>query len=110
MAPAFIVKLPTMITHDLIQEGEHVNPTLAEITTAEDGPSLRNLRVLVVDDEPGAREVVSTTLARAQAEVRTAGGAGEALKVMDEWLQTYWWLTLECRGSMAMGYTSSTHA
>jgi PAS domain S-box-containing protein len=83
---SFIVKLPTMITHALIEEGEHVNPTLQEITTAEDGPSLKNLRVLVVDDEPDAREVVSTTLARAQAEVRTAGGAAEALKVMDEWL------------------------
>jgi PAS domain S-box-containing protein len=83
---SFIVRLPTMVTHGLFEEGEHVNPTLEEITTAEDGPSLKNLRVLVVDDEPDAREVVSTTLARAQAEVRTAGGAGEALKVMDEWL------------------------
>ena len=83
---SFIVRLPTIVTHGLFEEGEHVNPTLEEITTAEDGPSLKNLRVLVVDDEPDAREVVSTTLARAQAEVRTAGGAGEALKVMDEWL------------------------
>jgi CheY-like chemotaxis protein len=46
---------------------------------------LRNLRVLVVDDEEGAREVASAILTQAQAEVRTAASAVDALKVMDEW-------------------------
>jgi CheY-like chemotaxis protein len=44
-----------------------------------------NLRVLVVDDEAGAREVASAILENAQAEVRTAESAKDALRVMDEW-------------------------
>ena len=43
------------------------------------------MRVLVVDDEDGAREVASAILTQAQAEVRTAASASEALKIMDEW-------------------------
>jgi CheY-like chemotaxis protein len=50
------------------------------------GPSLKNLKVLVVDDEAGAREVASSILIQAQAEVRTAASASETLAVMDEWI------------------------
>jgi CheY-like chemotaxis protein len=44
------------------------------------------LSVLVVDDEDGAREVTSTIPTEAQAVVRTAASAEEALQIMDEWL------------------------
>jgi PAS domain S-box-containing protein len=79
---SFTVRLPTLSASD---EEERVHPTAEEIASAEAGPSLMNLRVLVVDDEAGAREVTSTILAHALAEVRTAESAREALQIMDQW-------------------------
>ena len=81
----FIVRLPTLIALSAVEEEERVHPAVEDITPAHPGPSLMNLRVLVVDDEAGAREVASMILAHAQAEVRTAESAKEALQVMDQW-------------------------
>ena len=81
----FIVRLPTLIALSASGEEQRVHPAVQEITPVEAGPSLMKLRVLVVDDEAGAREVTSTILANAQAEVRTAESAKEALQVMDQW-------------------------
>jgi PAS domain S-box-containing protein len=80
----FTVRLPTLIALASDEE-QRVHPAVQEIAPAEAGPSLLNLRVLVVDDEPGAREVASMILAHAQAEVRAAESAKDALQVMDEW-------------------------
>src|SRR4030095_1176203 len=46
---------------------------------------LRNLRVLVVDDEPDARDLLSEMLTIYEAEVKTCASAAEALKTLDEW-------------------------
>jgi CheY-like chemotaxis protein/two-component sensor histidine kinase len=81
----FIVRLPTLIALSTRDEEARVHPAVEEIRPPEDGPSLANLRVLVVDDEPGAREVAAVILAQAHAEVRTAASAQEALQVMDQW-------------------------
>ncbi|RIK98796.1 MAG: hypothetical protein DCC71_20770 [Proteobacteria bacterium] len=51
----------------------------------ETGPSLRGLRVLLVDDEPDARELFEFMLRQAGAEVRTAAGADEALAALRSW-------------------------
>ncbi|MDI1484151.1 PAS domain-containing protein [Polyangium sp. y55x31] len=48
----------------------------------EDGPSLEGLHVLVVDDEQGAREVLSRLLVEEGAETRTASTAAEAMRVI----------------------------
>jgi PAS domain S-box-containing protein len=82
---SFTVRLPTLIALSAGDEEERVHPTIEEITSVEAAPSLMNVKVLVVDDEPGAREIASTILAQAQAEVRTAESASEALEVMDQW-------------------------
>jgi PAS domain S-box-containing protein len=85
----FTIRLPTMIAPGIIGEarlGEvNTHPTVADIKSSAAEPALTNLRVLVVDDEDGAREVASAILTQAQAEVRTAASAGDALKIMDEW-------------------------
>ncbi len=44
--------------------------------------SLAGLTVLVVDDDPDARELVRTLLARADAAIRTAASADEALELL----------------------------
>jgi CheY-like chemotaxis protein len=46
---------------------------------------LRDLRVLIVDDEPDAREVLAMALSQSGAAVRAAATVGEALEVLDEW-------------------------
>lgn len=45
-------------------------------------PSLRGIHVLLVDDDPDAREVVAELLARNDAEVISAGSASEALSLI----------------------------
>lgn len=49
-----------------------------------DATRLAGVRVLAVDDEPDAREFVSEVLRRAGAEVRVAGSADEALRLLDQ--------------------------
>jgi len=51
--------------------GTHGPPTL-----------LRGIRVLVVDDNPDVRELITAVLERAQAEVATAASADEALEAV----------------------------
>jgi CheY-like chemotaxis protein len=46
-------------------------------------PVLRGLKVLVVDDEPDARELVAQILTQAGAEVLVAGSAPEAIEQLD---------------------------
>jgi signal transduction histidine kinase/ActR/RegA family two-component response regulator len=47
--------------------------------------SLDGLRVLLVDDEPEAREIISTVIVRTGAEVKTCISASEALVKLSEW-------------------------
>src|SRR5688572_15031763 len=47
--------------------------------------SLDGLRVLLVDDEPEAREIISTVIGRTGAEVKACISASEALMKMAEW-------------------------
>src|SRR5262249_42497812 len=46
---------------------------------------LRDLRVLLVDDEPDARELLGLILMSYEAEVRPCASADEALQTLDEW-------------------------
>ncbi|HEV2667200.1 MAG TPA: ATP-binding protein, partial [Blastocatellia bacterium] len=46
---------------------------------------LRDLRVLLVDDEPDARNLLGLILTSYEAEVRDCASAAEALQMLDEW-------------------------
>jgi len=46
---------------------------------------LRDLRVLLVDDEPDARNLLGLILTSYEAEVRDCASAAEALQMIDEW-------------------------
>lgn len=71
-------------------------PLLADrtepVTTAHSGEmnvfefrSLDGLRVLLVDDEPEARQIISTVITRTGAEVKACTSASEALANLAEW-------------------------
>jgi CheY-like chemotaxis protein len=47
--------------------------------------SLDGLRILLVDDEPEARQIISTVISRTGAEVKTCESVGEALETMSHW-------------------------
>ena len=49
-------------------------------------PSLDGLRILVVDDDADAREVISTILSQTGAEVATASSAAQAIDLVDRWV------------------------
>lgn len=81
----FSVTLPTVLAH---QPG----PAPAG-HPAEPGPdperlrpaSLRDLRVLVVDDDLDGRELAALLLVNAGADVRTVGSAADAMTALEEW-------------------------
>ena len=84
----FTVRLPRMIFERTAGETERRHPT-APRSLAEANPtglpSLAEIRVLVVDDEPDSNDVVTTILAAAGAEVRVAPTADIALEQLTSW-------------------------
>lgn len=48
-------------------------------------PALNGLRVLVVDDEPDAREIIATVIAQTGAEVRACQSVHEAMQMFECW-------------------------
>jgi len=51
----------------------------------DSAPKLSGLRALVVDDEADQRELLAAVLSMKEAEVRTAGGIVEAMRVVTAW-------------------------
>ncbi len=74
---SFIVTLP------LLQQNAKIAPS--PDTQERKEPTLHGARVLVVDDDSGARDVVKTALVAAGAEVRECANAGEAYDTVLEW-------------------------
>jgi PAS domain S-box-containing protein len=86
----FIVALPLSVAHLTPGEGARIHPRTEELAPADpcrDDPALdlRGIRVLVVDDEPDARETLQQILEHCNAEVRTVGSAAEAMKALESW-------------------------
>jgi len=75
----FKVTLPLISVHQL-NRTEIVGPPNEGLKLIEAPPSLDNLRVLVVDDEPDARQLVAAVLTGRGAEVISVGSGVEALE------------------------------
>ena len=59
--------------------------TMAHAPEITDTYSLDGLKVLLVDDEPEARQIISTVITRTGAEVKSCQSAHEALVKLSEW-------------------------
>jgi len=80
----FRVKLP--LVDALVPLGDdRAHPTARQPVPAYHGPSLRGLRVLVVDDDPDALDLIATILRRADAEPMLCSSPPEALAAVQSW-------------------------
>jgi CheY-like chemotaxis protein len=81
----FRVKLPLVAALVPVKE-DRAHPTARQtVPAAYHGPSLRGLRVLVVDDDPDALDLIATILRRAEAETRLCSSPPEALATLRSW-------------------------
>jgi signal transduction histidine kinase/ActR/RegA family two-component response regulator len=78
-----------------IQRGPSTRPLSGP---AEQGNRLRNLRILAVDDDADARDVLARLLLRERAVVKIAGTAQEALKAVESWRPDVYLLDLGMPG------------
>jgi PAS domain S-box-containing protein len=80
---AFVVRLPLVSSRlgSVAEERVHVAAS-SQAMKVDHPPRLEGLRVLVVDDEANARDLVSTMLAGSEADVRTAASAAEAMAIL----------------------------
>jgi signal transduction histidine kinase/CheY-like chemotaxis protein len=81
----FVVKLPLMVTTEQVKDPRRRHPTAADAAPRLTLPELHGLKVLVVDDEPDANEMVQTLLTSCGAEVRVAASTRQALDILDRW-------------------------
>jgi hypothetical protein len=78
----FTLKPPLMITREEKTEGPRVHPGKGDDTTAPYDVSLAELRVLLVDDEPDALDIMSRVLQDCGATTFTASSAPDALGIV----------------------------
>ncbi len=89
----FKVMLPLMAVHQTAFAEQPtagatdaaVHPTAGGRTTLDCPPQLHGLRVLVVEDEPDARELLVAVLTQCEAEVLAVSNVAEALLKLEEW-------------------------
>jgi two-component system, chemotaxis family, CheB/CheR fusion protein len=84
----FIVTLPLAASREESSEAGRGRPAGVGEIPQSHAPSpdlLRDLRVLLVDDEPDARNLLGLILTSYEAEVRDCASAAEALQILDEW-------------------------
>jgi PAS domain S-box-containing protein len=79
----FTVELPLAVVHEARRPDDTHPRVPRAIPLGQTGISLRGVRVLVVDDEADARELIRRLLEDSRAEVSTTGSAVEALDALD---------------------------
>lgn len=80
----FIVNLPIEAVADELRP-EQVRSQVTHQAPQISSRSLNGLRILVVDDEPDARELLATAIEQHGAEVKVADSAAQALKAIEAW-------------------------
>lgn len=78
------VHLPLAVVHRAATRGDRLHPKTAQAGTHQVGAELTGLRVLVVDDQADARELIKRVLEDCEAIVMTASSAAEALQMVEQ--------------------------
>ncbi len=81
----FIVQLPLAPRHGRTQTWQPEFATAPATQPEDTEPSLAGLRVLIVDDEADARELLCVILEQQEAEVISASSTREALSLLQHW-------------------------
>jgi signal transduction histidine kinase/CheY-like chemotaxis protein len=84
----FTVKLPLMSTRNTgtpVTTSERMLAKAQPDIPIESAPMLEGLNLLVVEDEPDTRELLTTIFHACHAEVRDVASPNEALKLLEEW-------------------------
>jgi len=77
---SFSVSFPLMaVRHEAVGATQHISGA------GSYAPALHGLRVLVVDDEPDTRQIITTVIAQTGAEVRACQSVNEAMKLFECW-------------------------
>jgi CheY-like chemotaxis protein len=79
----FKVLLPLLSVHQEVSDVDMTRTLIGSKTLTDWQPSLADLRVLVVDDEPDALELIAAVLVGRGAEVVSVESGGEALEEME---------------------------
>ncbi|HKS43216.1 MAG TPA: ATP-binding protein [Blastocatellia bacterium] len=93
----FIVRLPLLVSRNteafFARDAAQFSGDNSELSLAAEGEpnfinsgKLNGLRVLIVEDEADAREMLQVMLTQFGAEVRVSGSAREALKLLERWI------------------------
>ena len=83
LGATFTISLPVRALSESPRPSAPAGQEVVDSPTERQRVSLSGVRVLVVDDEPDARELVGLALSDAGARIETAGSAREALKVIE---------------------------
>jgi CheY-like chemotaxis protein len=85
----FTIKLPIMIVHEMrrpqARSFEQMATSPSESVESECPPSLKGLRLLLVEDAPDARDLLTLMLEQCEAEVKAVESASQALAALEQW-------------------------
>jgi PAS domain S-box-containing protein len=84
MGASFMVNLPVTIFRPEATDIERVHPTVSDTAPLLDAPRLDGVKVLIVDDEVDARDLLATLLRQSGAEVMTAVSVQEAFVLITQ--------------------------
>ena len=85
MGATFIVKLPLIVARVDQRDLERPHPASPGAITLEPSARLDGLRVMVVDDEPDTREMLSLMIGQLGAEVCACATSHDAMNLLGEW-------------------------
>jgi PAS domain S-box-containing protein len=81
----FTVRLPLMIPVETQIHVDTERPARVVVSSARPPVSLEGLRILIVDDEVDARELVTSMLGKSGAVMKAAASASEAMEIVESW-------------------------
>jgi CheY-like chemotaxis protein len=85
LGSTFIVRLPRVTSNLSSPDLDFLHLVSETMPPLEQPPSLDGVRILIVDDDPDARDLMSTLLVQSHAEIKTAHSAADALDVLGHW-------------------------